>query len=258
MAACAAAGGGVDLAARDTATLGGLVATNAGGLRVIRHGATRAQLLGAEAVLADGRVLRRWTGLAKDNVGYDLPGLLAGSEGTLAVITAVLMRLVPPVTDPVVTVIGVPDVDAARAVLAHVRTHGVLVEAAEFFAADGLDLIRTASPGTRAPLTTPCPVYLTLELSGNTAEETAEMISRRTPDRPAGRARRRSAPRRPHRQGDRVRAPGRGEPARQRARCSGGGRRGRLRRGPHADHRLRRKHQRRTRRRTGQDRLDCP
>ncbi len=85
---------GVDFAARDSATVGGTVATNAGGIHVVRHGATRTQVLGLEAVLADGRVLRRMGGLPKDATGYDLPGLLTGSEGTLAVVTAARLRLV--------------------------------------------------------------------------------------------------------------------------------------------------------------------
>src|SRR5699024_190169 len=84
---------GLDLAARDSATLGGMVATNAGGLQMIRHGDTRSRLLGLTAVTADGRVLRRCRPLRKDNVGYPLPSLIAGSEGTLAVVTEVLLRL---------------------------------------------------------------------------------------------------------------------------------------------------------------------
>ena len=87
---------GVDLAARDAATVGGLVATNAGGMRVLRYGSMREQVAGLEAVL--GRRQRgepAGCGLPKDNTGYDLTRLLAGSEGTLAVITAVRLRLVP-------------------------------------------------------------------------------------------------------------------------------------------------------------------
>jgi hypothetical protein len=84
----------VDLAARDTATVGGTVATNAGGLHVLRYGGTRRQVAGIEAVRADGAVLRHLSGLEKDNTGYDLAGLLCGSEGTLAVVTAVRLRLV--------------------------------------------------------------------------------------------------------------------------------------------------------------------
>src|SRR5512140_2209052 len=79
-------GFGVDIASRQSATIGGMIATNAGGIRVLRHGPMRAQLLGIEAVRADGGVLRRLPGLSKDNTGYDIPGLLAGSEGTLALV----------------------------------------------------------------------------------------------------------------------------------------------------------------------------
>ena len=86
---------GVDLGARDTATVGGTVATNAGGVHVLRYGSTRRQVVGVEAVLADGSVIGRLDGLEKDNTGYDLGGLLCGSEGTLAVVTAARLRLVP-------------------------------------------------------------------------------------------------------------------------------------------------------------------
>ncbi len=86
---------GVDLAARDSATIGGMVATNAGGINVLRYGAMRAQVAGIEAVLADGTVVSHLAGLEKDNTGYDLGSLLAGSEGTLGIITRVRLRLHP-------------------------------------------------------------------------------------------------------------------------------------------------------------------
>ena len=89
-AAAAAAGWayGVDLASRDSATIGGTIATNAGGLQVLRYGATRGQLVGFEAVLGTGDTVSHMGGLVKDNTGYDLGGLLCGSEGTLGVVTA--------------------------------------------------------------------------------------------------------------------------------------------------------------------------
>jgi FAD/FMN-containing dehydrogenase len=86
---------GVDFAARDSCTVGGLVACDAGGARALRHGTARARVAGIEAVLADGTVVSRMAGLAKDNAGYALPALLIGSEGTLGVVTRVLWRLVP-------------------------------------------------------------------------------------------------------------------------------------------------------------------
>ena len=100
-------------ASRDTATVGGTIATNAGGVHVLRYGSTRRQVIGVEAVFADGRVMRRLDGLEKDNTGYDLAGLLCGSEGTLAVITAARLRLVPRPAHVVVALLAFDDVDAA-------------------------------------------------------------------------------------------------------------------------------------------------
>jgi FAD/FMN-containing dehydrogenase len=158
---------GIDLAARDSATLGGAVATNAGGLRVIKHGSTRNQLLGAEVVLGDGSVLSRWSGLAKDNVGYDIPRLLVGSEGTLGIVTKVLLRLSEPPRDVWVAIVGVASIDDAHAVVAGVRRAGINLEAAEFFHATGLELVRDHA-GLRALFATSYPVYLLVEVSGTT------------------------------------------------------------------------------------------
>jgi FAD/FMN-containing dehydrogenase len=105
---------GVDLAARDSATIGGMVATNAGGLHVLRHGTMRAQVLGVEAVLGTGAVVAaNLGGLVKDNTGYDLPGLLCGSEGTLGIVTSVRLRLVPQPTSRLVALLGLASVSAA-------------------------------------------------------------------------------------------------------------------------------------------------
>lgn len=95
----------VDLAARDSATVGGMIATNAGGIHVLRYGAMRAQVAGIQVVLADGRCVERMSGLVKDNVGYDLASLMVGSEGTLGVVTAARLRLVPRPTETLVAVI---------------------------------------------------------------------------------------------------------------------------------------------------------
>lgn len=97
---------GVDLGARESATIGGMVATNAGGTRVLRYGSMRANLLGVEAVLGDGSTVSRLGGLVKDNTGYDLAGLLCGSEGTLGIVTAARLRLVPDWPDRVVAWVG--------------------------------------------------------------------------------------------------------------------------------------------------------
>lgn len=112
---------GVDLAARGSATIGGMVATNAGGINVVRYGAMRDQLTGIEAVLADGTVLRHLGGLLKDNTGYDLAGLLAGSEGTLAVITAARLALHPQLSHRTTAMLAAADAHEAVAVAADLR-----------------------------------------------------------------------------------------------------------------------------------------
>ena len=132
---------GVDLSARDSATVGGTVATNAGGMYVMRYGATRRQVLGIEAVLSDGRVVRHLDGLEKDNTGYDLPGLLCGSEGTLAVITAARLRLVPRLTHVVVALLAFDDIECALDGVGGLRRAVDSLRAVELFFQDGLDLV---------------------------------------------------------------------------------------------------------------------
>ena len=131
---------GVDLAARETATIAGTVATNAGGIRVIAHGMTRSHVTGIEAVMADGTILSHMKGLAKDNTGYDLVGLLCGSEGTLAIITAVRLRLLQPDGATSVGMIGVADYAQALAIMARARAAGRVL-AAEVIDAVGMDLV---------------------------------------------------------------------------------------------------------------------
>lgn len=153
---------GVDLASRDCATLGGMVATNAGGARVMRHGSTRSQVLGLEAVLADGGVVRRMAGLPKDSSGYDLVQLLVGSEGTLGVVTEVLLRLVPaqgPASTALLALDGIP---AAVRALTALRAGLPGLDAAEFFTDDGLRLVLGQGRST-PPFRERHPVYLLVE-----------------------------------------------------------------------------------------------
>ncbi|MGI8998393.1 MAG: FAD-binding oxidoreductase [Candidatus Limnocylindria bacterium] len=160
---------GVDLGARDSATIGGMVATNAGGVNVVRHGPMRAQLLGFEAVLADGTVLSRLPGMPKDNTGYDLGGLLTGSEGTLAVLTRLRLRLVPQLRHRAVCVIGFADAAAAVAAASDLRRRLASVVALELFTDAGLDLImRHTSVG--APFANRAPLYLLVEVAADDAE----------------------------------------------------------------------------------------
>ena len=100
----------LSMASEGSACLGGAMATNAGGLSVLAHGTARAQVLGIEAVLADGRVLSGLSSLKKDNTGYDLRDLLIGSEGTLGIITAATVRLVAPPRDMATAFVTLPNV----------------------------------------------------------------------------------------------------------------------------------------------------
>jgi FAD/FMN-containing dehydrogenase len=103
---------GVDLAARDTATVGGMASTNAGGLRTVRYGNMGEQVIGLDVALPDGSVVRRHSRVRADNTGYDLPSLFVGAEGTLGVITALDLRLHPDPAHRVTAVCGFEDLDA--------------------------------------------------------------------------------------------------------------------------------------------------
>jgi FAD/FMN-containing dehydrogenase len=156
---------GVDFAARDSCTVGGMAATNAGGERVLRYGTMRAQVLGVEAVLADGTVVSRLAGLPKDNTGYDVVSLMVGAEGTLGVLTRLRLRLVPLLTGRAVALVAVDDTAAAVRLVRRARDELPSLEAAELFFADGLRLVRTHT-GTTAPFAAEHPAYVLLECAG--------------------------------------------------------------------------------------------
>jgi FAD/FMN-containing dehydrogenase len=169
---------GVDLGARDSATIGGMVATNAGGVNVLRHGPMRHQLLGFEAVRADGSVLRRLPGMQKDNTGYDLGALLAGSEGTLAVMTRVRLRLVPVLAHRAVAVIGLADPDAVVAAAGRLRRALGTVLALELFTDEGMDLVMRHA-AVAAPFASRRPAYLLVEVgseAGGPGEQLADAL----------------------------------------------------------------------------------
>jgi FAD/FMN-containing dehydrogenase len=107
----------IDLPSRGSCQIGGVISTNAGGLRVIRHGNTRDNLLGLEVVLADGRVLSHLQRVKKDNTGYALQHLFCGAEGTLGVITRAVLRLVPPPPPVETAICALDDFDAVLALL---------------------------------------------------------------------------------------------------------------------------------------------
>jgi len=165
---------GVDLGARDSATVGGLVATDAGGTHAVRHGTVRARVAGLQAVLADGTILDR-PALLKDNAGYDLPALLVGSEGTLGVITRVRWRLVPLLTSRVAALVPLRSLADATALLATVRPRLPSLHAADFFLDDDLQLVLDHLH-VPAPVARRAPVYVLLECAAG-ADPTDELAA---------------------------------------------------------------------------------
>jgi len=152
------------LGARGSATIGGLVSTNAGGTQVLRFGPMRSLVLGLEAVLPDGSLFEGLTALKKDNRGYDPRQLLIGAEGTLGIVTAASLRLVPAVGARAVAWVGVESAAAAMALLRHLEAIlGEAIESFELVPKSALDLVLQHVPGTRQPLAAPAPWNVLVE-----------------------------------------------------------------------------------------------
>lgn len=157
---------GVDLAARDAATVGGTVATNAGGIHVVAYGMTRMQVAGVQAALPapEPTLVDHLAGLAKDNTGYDLAGLLTGSEGTLAVITAVRLRLHRPLGHTSLLLVGVASYAEAMRLMHAAVAPGARVKSAEVIDRTGIEVAMELS-GAAWPLARQHPVVLLLEVA---------------------------------------------------------------------------------------------
>jgi FAD/FMN-containing dehydrogenase len=165
--ACALAAGRrfpLTLGARGSATIGGLVSTNAGGTQVLRFGPMRSLVLGLEAVLPDGSLFEGLAALRKDNRGYDLRQLLVGAEGTLGIVTAASLKLVPAVGARAVAWVGVDSAPAAMKLLRHLEaTMGDAIESFELVPKSALDLVLEHVPGTRPPLAAAAPWNVLVE-----------------------------------------------------------------------------------------------
>jgi len=140
------------LGARGSCTIGGLASTNAGGTQVLKFGTMRSLVAGVEAVLPDGSVHSGLSGLKKDNRGYSLDQLLIGAEGTLGVITAVALKLVPAIAERAVAWAGVDSPTKALELLRFLEARTSSIEGFELVPQDSLDLVLKHVPGTRAPL----------------------------------------------------------------------------------------------------------
>lgn len=154
------------LPSEGSCTIGGNLSTNAGGVAAIAHGIARSHVLGLEVVLADGRVLNNLNKLKKDNTGYDLKNLFIGAEGTLGIITAAVLRLVPRPRAAEVAFLGVPSAQAAVDLLGIAQGRaGSDVTSFELLTRFGMECVLQHVAGTRDPLDEPHPWYVLMEIS---------------------------------------------------------------------------------------------
>ena len=164
----------LSLAAEGSCTIGGNLATNAGGTQVVRYGNARELCLGLEVVTAQGEVWQGLTGLRKDNTGYDLRDLFIGSEGTLGVITAATLKLYPLPAAQLTAWAAVPTLDAAVALLGLAHQHlGAGLTGFEVMGQFALSLVDRHFPDLRVPLWKESPYCVLLENSDSESEEHA-------------------------------------------------------------------------------------
>ncbi len=156
----------LSLASEGSATIGGLVSTNAGGTAVLRYGTMRDLVLGVEAVLPDGEVFHGLKRLRKDNTGYDLKQLLIGAEGTLGVVTAASLKLFAPLVSRATAYVAVDDPAAAITLLKRAKEEsGGAVETFELIARIGVEFVLEHVPGARDPLEGAPPWYVLIEIA---------------------------------------------------------------------------------------------
>ena len=169
----------VDLGSRGSCTIGGNLATNAGGNRVIRYGMTRDLTLGVEAVLADGTIVNSLNGFIKNNTGYDLKQMFIGSEGTLGLITRATLRLYPKPKTQVVAFCAADSFDAVTNLMTHMRAAlGADLSAFEVIWSKTYDLILSDVDGIRPPVHAGHAFYVLIEMMGSDATNDTDKFER--------------------------------------------------------------------------------
>jgi len=167
----------LSLASEGSAQIGGVLATNAGGMAVLAYGSARDLTLGLEVVFADGRVWNGLKSLRKDNSGYDLKDLIIGSEGTLGIITAAVLRLFPKVVEKVTGMAGLSALETAPAFFARaLERSGPALTAFEILPRIGVEFVLRHGNATRDPFPSPYPWYVLFDLtSPRQGEELARL-----------------------------------------------------------------------------------
>jgi len=163
----------VDYASKGSAQIGGSLATNAGGVKVIRYGLTRDWVSGMRVVLASGELLELGGALVKNNTGYDLRQLFIGSEGTLGVIAEVTLRLCAPPAATIVALAAVPSDAALVGLFAHMRRAPLCLAAFECLDHGCIDRVREHRGAADAPFAEPHPVYALIEIEAADGAEVA-------------------------------------------------------------------------------------
>lgn len=167
----------LSLGSQQSCQIGGNLATNAGGLNVLRFGMMRDLALGIEAVMPDGSVLHGLNALRKDNTGYDLKSLLIGSEGTLAIITAATLKLWPAQRSSATALLSVRDAEAAIRLLAVLRAHvGERLTSFELMTHDAVELVHAQLPEVRLPFLPTPPCQVLCEISSGASEPLDELL----------------------------------------------------------------------------------
>jgi len=167
----------LSLPSEGSCRIGGNLATNAGGVGVLAYGNARQLVLGLEVVLADGRIWDGLKGLKKDNTGYDLKDLFIGSEGTLGIITAAVLKLFPKPAEKVTAFVALPELASALGLLNLMQdAAGASLTAFEFMPRLALELVLRHVPGARDPLPSMYPWYVLLETCGLKEDGTAERV----------------------------------------------------------------------------------
>jgi FAD/FMN-containing dehydrogenase len=167
----------LSLAAEGSCTIGGNLATNAGGVQVLRFGNARELCLGIEVIMASGECWSSLRGLRKDNSGYDIRDLMVGSEGTLGIITAAVLKLYPMPAAEIATLVAIPSPAAAIALLGLSQQGlGASLTAFELFSEECLGLVLKHMPNVRAPMPNRSPWYALVEVSDAESESHARGV----------------------------------------------------------------------------------
>ena len=162
----------LSLGAEGSCQIGGNLATNAGGTQVLRYGTTRALVLGLEVVMANGGIWNGLRGLRKDNTGYDIKHLLIGSEGTLGIITAAVLRLFPKPTASETAWLGLKSPGDAVSLLSHMKSRlGDYVSGFELLQRSAVDFVLQGVPGHEDPLSGTHPWHVLCEVTGQGAPD---------------------------------------------------------------------------------------